>query len=371
MTDGDPILGDYAGEGVGFTLVRTEGEILLVFSDGPRGYEPCLVQDGQGWRISGGFLDGVPVEFTDTGLVAGGIVALERSRRPVAPEPGSGLLAPAWIEDPRFADAWTSHPSGGDALDLPRDVPVHAFVQWLTRRDEVIFHGSNRRDIDEFAPRRTSTELRDRWGRGNLAAVYGTHDGLWAMFFAVVDRSRLRGSIRNGVTRFTRPDGEHLDVYRFSVSSVSLPDRPWTDGALYLLPKAGFDRLPLYPGGPPSWEWASTEPVRPLARLLVTPEDFPFLDRIGAHDDGPLLELADLWQRVRAATSEAERVAGGYRMVVDLEPPVLDRWSALLAEFHPQATVRIDRATAPPTVELSGPPAFLQVHDPTVDLRDR
>ncbi|MFO7547934.1 MAG: hypothetical protein R6X29_03515 [Acidimicrobiia bacterium] len=367
----DAILGHYAGEGIGFTLVRSGGEILLVFPDAPERHEPRLVRDGDGWRISGGFLEGVPVGFTDGGMMAGRIVSLERTNRPPAREPGSGLLAPTWVEDARFTDLWMSHPANGSVLELPPGVPLHAFVQWLTARDAVIFHGSNRRDIDEFRPRRTSTELRDRWGRGNLAAVYGTHDGLWAMFFAVVDRSRLRGSIRNGVTRFSRPDGDHLDVYRFSVSSVSLPDRPWTEGALYLLPRTTFDRLPLYPDGPPSWEWASVAPVRPLARLPVLPEDFPFLDRIGGHDDGPLLELADLWDRVYAATVEAEPVGGGYRMVVDLEPTVLDRWSSLLTEFHPQAAVRIDLATQPPTVQLSGPPAFLQVHDPTAGRRAR
>lgn len=40
MTDGDPILGDYTGEGVGLTLVREGGEILLVFPDAPAGHEP-------------------------------------------------------------------------------------------------------------------------------------------------------------------------------------------------------------------------------------------------------------------------------------------------------------------------------------------
>ncbi|HEY5652035.1 MAG TPA: hypothetical protein VIW46_11340, partial [Acidimicrobiia bacterium] len=134
--------------------------------------------------------------------------------------------------------------------------------------DSVIFHGSNRTDIDEFVPQRASMELNDTGGRGNLGAIYGTHDGLWAMFFAIIDRGRLRGSIRNGSTRYETPDRtQSVDRYHFSVHHEMLESAPYTTGALYLLPRAAFDRVPIYPGGPLSNEWACHEPIRPLARL--------------------------------------------------------------------------------------------------------
>jgi hypothetical protein len=37
-------------------------------------------------------------------------------------------------------------------------------------------------------------------------------------------------------------------------------------------------------------QWASLEPVRPLARLNVTPADFPFLAKVRGHDHTILRE---------------------------------------------------------------------------------
>ncbi len=47
-----------------------------------------------------------------------------------------------------------------------------------------------RTDLTELRPERQSMELSDETGRGNMAAVYGTHDGLWSMFFAIIDRGQ-------------------------------------------------------------------------------------------------------------------------------------------------------------------------------------
>jgi hypothetical protein len=41
---------------------------------------------------------------------------------------------------------------------------------------------------------------------------------------------------------------------------------------------------------------ASLEPVQPLAKLTVTPEDFPFLGQIRGHDDQRLQEYATALQ---------------------------------------------------------------------------
>ena len=152
-------------------------------------------------------------------------------------------------------------------------------MRYLSSQDEVIFHGSNNPNIDTFAPVRKSYELIDETGRGNLQAVYGTHDGLWPMFFAVFDRSMQIGSIRNGVLHFENSQGHTLAVYQFSVNQELLPQNPWCDGMVYLLPREKFNRLELT-AGVPSNEWASEAPVRPLARLPVKPEDFPFLNRV-------------------------------------------------------------------------------------------
>lgn len=224
--------------------------------------------------------------------------------------------------------------------------------------DSVIFHGSNRTDIDEFVPQRASMELNDTGGRGNHGAIYGTHDGLWAMFFAIIDRGRLRGSIRNGSTRYETPDRtQSVDRYHFSVHHEMLESAPYTTGALYLLPRAAFDRVPIYPGGPLSNEWACHEPIRPLARLTIAPEDFPF--SIGGHDDGPLLVLDDLGTQVYEGVTSARRTEQGFEIVTSTDRGVIDRFVDLSHEFYPDVS-RVAEATDGGTrVEMTGPPAFL------------
>jgi hypothetical protein len=46
-----------------------------------------------------------------------------------------------------------------------------------------------------------------------------------------------------------------------------------TRGAVYVLPRSGFRR---------EWggEWVSAQPVRPLLRVLVGPEEFPLRDTV-------------------------------------------------------------------------------------------
>ena len=128
-------------------------------------------------------------------------------------------------------------------------------------RDAVIFHGSGELDIEEFRPIRTSMELNDRTGRGNLGATYGTHDGPWAMFFAGIDRAQLEGTIRNGIADYTSSDGATVRIYRFSIHADLLGARPYRSGALYVLPRDRFTRIPYYEGGLLSDEWACFEPV--------------------------------------------------------------------------------------------------------------
>ena len=356
------IEGHYRGQGMAFSVTRRGDELAMDVPEAPAGVEPRLTETEGGWVIRGGPFSGVSVRPDGDGLVMADLFPMERVVDPPSLEPGHGLLAPEPPpDDPIFSDLWeTAQQLDGAALDLD-GVPPHRFVQWLLSRDIVIFHGSNDRTIDEFLPRRTSLELHDVGGRGNLGAIYGTHDGLWSMFFATVDRSALRGSISNGVARYDAPDGRTVDVYHFSVSSESLPERPFTAGALYLLPRDTFERIPFFPGGPPSPEWASHEPVRPICRILLEPEDFPFLDDIGGHDDGPLLELEELTNDVFDAATSAERIDGGFRFTTTADPGAVARWAELGSSFFPdmQRTVESDETGS--AVTMTGPPALLHV----------
>jgi hypothetical protein len=360
------LAGHWSLSGLEVMIVEEADRLLVVFPEAPPGFENALEPTGaDAYVVRGGPFDGAPLEFRSKshGSV-GGVVPISRLDRPAVAPPGSGLTAPSLeltdSEAAGFSAIWKSIEQDPDGGNIEIDGPPHRFVQWLMATDSVIFHGSNRTDIDEFVPQRASMELNDTGGRGNLGAVYGTHDGLWAMFFAITDRSRLRGSIRNGTTRYETPDRTRaVDRYHFSVHHEMLELAPYTTGALYLLPRAAFDRVPFYPGGPLSNEWACHEPIRPLARLTVAPEDFPFLDSIGGHDDGPLLVLDDLGTQVYEGLTSARRTERGFEIVTATDRGVVDRFIDLSRDFYPDVTRVADAVDAGTRIEMTGPPAFL------------
>jgi hypothetical protein len=310
----------------------------------PAGYEIILyhVEDDR-FHMQGGPADGSTCEFvsdehgTVTGLKIGNFFELAK----ISPEKAADLpvtrrlTAPAVSYDPEKQAAFQSlldsihaHSNGG-RVDYTLPYPKHEFVQFVMAQDIIIFHGSNNRAIEEFTPVRASAELYDRHGRGNLAAVYGTHDGLWAMFFAVVHREKLRGSIRNGVMYVHHQTGEQLAVYNFSINQEQLPEKPWTGGALYFLPRERFERQMLTENSYAN-EWACHTPVKPLARLDLEPDDFPFLDEIDGHDDSFSLQSENLADTVRAAAIKASLQGARFTVCLPNQPELAEAISKLI-----------------------------------------
>ena len=144
------------------------------------------------------------------------------------------------------------------------------------------------------------------------------------MFFAVVHRKQLRGSIRNGVMYMHNRAGEKLAVYNFSINQEQFAEQPWTDGALYFLPRASFERQKLTENSYTN-EWACCTPVKPLARLDLIPEDFPFLNQIGGHDDS-LLICADNLVKIVHDAALAASLEGAY---FTISIPTTSRWPRL------------------------------------------
>lgn len=177
---------------------------------------------------------------------------------------------------------------------IPYDLPwpKWQFLCHLADHHNLAVHGSGDPNIVLFEPRK-STDLNEF---GNQKAVYAASDGLWAMFFAIVDRARVN-SITNACVRLVDETGEvHGPYYVFSVSQSALPNQPWRTGTVYLLPRKPFiNQSPLAFGSSQVQiaQLASFEPVKPLAKLTVTPQDFPFLLQIRGHVDERLQEYAD------------------------------------------------------------------------------
>jgi len=374
--------GWYATYGFTVEIRREAGELLAAVPGVPPGYEMRLLPaGGHSFRIVGGPLMGAVVAFRlgaggrAEAIAAGPEELLRVARDQVKPpEPHTFLRAPHLAADAArdraFADLFQSilERHDGSWIDYHLPYPKHEFLRFASDRESVLFHGSGRPDIDAFRPRRTSYELRDRTGRGNQQAVYATQDALWAMFFAIVDRSRITGSIRNGVQVYHNRDGEPLALYNFSVNRESLAEQPWRSGALYFLGRGLFVRMPLA-GQAMSNEWASPVAVKPLARLRVEPEDFPFLHQIGGHDDGALLRFNQLEKTIVEAVTGVQDEGGHLLLTLRRTPELAERLAEFLElqrEFVPAASASVIDGE-PARISVGGPAAFMQVLRDSLD----
>ena len=351
-----------------------DGVLLAKMPGVPDGYEMRLSPAGEhAFRAESGPLRGATITFTMP--EAGGPAAALRvgpfplGRADALPDEALRLVpAPRLVlDDDRIAafGSLLEQITEGDGAEIPYplDYPLHEFLQYATATDRFLFHGSNSAVIDEFVPVRRSMEIGDATGRGNQTGVYATDDALWALFYAVVDRERLRGGMRNMAVVFHDAEGDSLHLYGFSLHHESLAAAPWTEGALYVLPRDTFRQQAVAPGALTA-EWVSPEPVRPLARLRVRPQDFPFRDDVQGHDDSAILRVGELrreWlQAVRGAISAPDRLALTLAWN-EQTAAALERYVELQNGYMPAADYDLRVAGDEAQLTITGPPAYLQV----------
>ena len=182
------------------------------------------------------------------------------------------------------------------AIDYRLAAPRWQFLCHVADRGEAVLHGSSDPDIARFEPRQSN----DIAEFGNRTAVYAAADGLWAMFFAILDRPRHRMSLTNSCFRVLGEAGSVSEpYYYFAVNREVLEQDQFSQGTVYLLPAGRFERQAAYVEGGRrvlTAQAASLEPVEPLAKLVVEPAGFPLpirgydlttqLARIEADPDG-------------------------------------------------------------------------------------
>jgi hypothetical protein len=170
----------------------------------------------------------------------------------------------------------------GRPIDYRLDAPKWQFLCHVADRGEAVLHGSSKPDIDRFEPRQSN----DIAEFGNRTAVYAAADGLWALYFAILDRPAHRMSLTNSCFRVVAQDGSLSEPYYFfSVNNEVLEQDQFSTGTVYLLPAEDFEREAPYDEGGRrvrTAQAASLSPVEPLAKLTVEPADFPL--RIRGHD---------------------------------------------------------------------------------------
>jgi hypothetical protein len=165
--------------------------------------------------------------------------------------------------------------------------PKWQFLCYLCEHQNLVLHGSGDPNLAELRPRKSN----DVVAFGDREAVYAATDGIWPIYFAIVDRDGPVTSLVNSAFRIVdRPgDPEHGGgpYYFFSIGGDDLPAQPWREGTVYLLPGETFERQARWVRDGLTIEAAqaaSLVPVRPLAKLHVAPSDFPFLDQVRRHD---------------------------------------------------------------------------------------
>jgi hypothetical protein len=163
--------------------------------------------------------------------------------------------------------------------------PLHDLLTYLVEEQRFLLHGTNDTSVELLQPRPARDFATE------LVAVVATDDGIWPMFYAVIDRARVDG-VFTGCTRL----GSGAKLRRFYVFVAFTDDAavPWTNGVVYALPRETFRR---------EWgaEWVSSEPVRPRLRIPVTPTDFPLSESVLAL---PPAEAKSVIRRLRAAKRE-------------------------------------------------------------------
>jgi hypothetical protein len=172
----------------------------------------------------------------------------------------------------------------GEPIDYRLDAPKWQFLSHAADRGDLVLHGSGDPGIARFEPRQPDDPLEF----SNRNAVFAATEGIWPMYYAILDRGSHPMLLVNSTVRIGA-DGRLSDPYYFfSISRPVLALRPWRTGTVYLLPAASFESQPPILAGEVEIhvaQAASAVPVDPVAKITVEPGDFPLLDQIRGHDD--------------------------------------------------------------------------------------
>lgn len=251
---------------------------------------------------------------------------MKSTSAPIAPRPAPVLsLDSQKIEafEGLFLEARRLGPAAFIDYNIP--YPKHEFLRYLVEQKQILLHGSNYPDVKVLLPMRFSFDVREAM---NGQTIFAAADGIFPMFFAILDRKRYVGTMSNGAYQLPDATGLPTSHYFFSINEEMLESRPFRRGTIYLLPKDKFK--PAADGQDVLLEeWISWEPVEVLAKLSISPEDFPLLDAVWGHNESELLWLGENIKICLGAVEDNNELQSGYCFRF----PGGDEWATRLAEL--------------------------------------
>jgi hypothetical protein len=157
--------------------------------------------------------------------------------------------------------------------------PKAEFLNYICDWRGFFVHGSPMADLVTLEPVRKSLDKNEF---GNRQQIFASPDANWAMFFAILDKSKFNQT-SNGSVRIGRGKNR-VKYYHFELPRENKEDSPFTEGMIYIARTQDFPDKRPYPVL--DWfdgeieEWGSTKPVSPLAKIRVSPRDFPYLNQV-------------------------------------------------------------------------------------------
>jgi hypothetical protein len=358
----------------GLSIVESSRGLELVMPGAPADSATLLAPAGNdSFQLAGG---GATLRFSRD--ARGNVVALrlagglELERHPDEHPPDYAVV-PHRAHDAATLDAFEQlyqrdvAVGDGRLVDYDLAAPRSEFLDWLCTSKKLLVHGSNTHDLAVLLPRRKSLALLQQQ---NDSAVSACGDGLWAMAYAILDRTRIRGAFHNTVIPFSAPSGRGR-LYHLSIAREALEQSPppFVEGTVYLLSRAGFSRL----SGPPPLhlEWWCPSEARPLARLRVAPGDFALLHSIRGHDGRPARRFLELRDAMLREAREVTHLPDGYTLIFEPRPALLRDVFALcesLRRAFSWIDLRVHAPPPPAPVELTlrGSSGLRDVLDPVI-----
>ena len=157
--------------------------------------------------------------------------------------------------------------------------PKADFLHYLCDWRGFVLHGSPMHDLETLEPIRKSGDDNEF---GNRQQIFCSPDAAWAMWFAILDKSKYNLT-RNGCVRVGLGK-KRIKYYHFELPKKTFQDKPFTNGMIYICRAEDFPDKRPFPilewfNGEVE-EWGSAKPVKPLAKIQVAPNDFPYLNKV-------------------------------------------------------------------------------------------